>query len=81
MASVRQKTFLTIIATVIAVFAILTGAATPVLVGLSLWVLAVATILPIVVACRRGHKNLIPIVLTTIFFGWTFLGWAAALIW
>jgi hypothetical protein len=38
-------------------------------------------ILPACVAMVRGHKNVNPIILINLFFGWTLLGWAIALIW
>lgn len=37
--------------------------------------------LPYAVAIWRGHQNKVPIFLTTLFFGWTAIGWAVALIW
>jgi len=37
--------------------------------------------LPWVIALNRNHRNATPICLTTLFFGWTFLGWGVALIW
>lgn len=37
--------------------------------------------LPALVANARKHKNTTPIFLVNLFFGWTFIGWAAALIW
>jgi len=37
--------------------------------------------LPGLIASRRNHKNMIPVFLLNLFFGWTFLGWIIALIW
>ena len=37
--------------------------------------------LPAIIAKRRGHHNSVAIFLTNLFFGWTFIGWVAALIW
>jgi len=36
---------------------------------------------PALIAFSRNHKNGTSIFLTNLFFGWTFLGWAVALIW
>jgi hypothetical protein len=43
--------------------------------GFMLW------ILPGIIASKRSHPNAGAIWATTIFLGWTFLGWLAALIW
>lgn len=37
--------------------------------------------LPSIVAFNRNHKNRIPIALVNLFFGFTFFGWVAALVW
>lgn len=37
--------------------------------------------MPGIIALKRGHVNAIPITLTNLFFGWTVVGWAIALIW
>ena len=37
--------------------------------------------LPITIAVRRRHRNVIPIALVNIFTGWMLLGWFAALVW
>lgn len=37
--------------------------------------------LPVIIAAARKHKQIIPITLITIFIGWTFLGWLAAILW
>lgn len=40
-----------------------------------------AYFLPFLVALLRGHQNILEIFLLTLFFGWTLLGWIAALVW
>jgi hypothetical protein len=37
--------------------------------------------LPTLVARSRNHPNVLPIFLVNLFFGWTFVGWAVALVW
>ncbi|MBQ8847964.1 MAG: superinfection immunity protein [Candidatus Gastranaerophilales bacterium] len=37
--------------------------------------------IPIIVGYVRKHNNLLAICLMTIFIGWTFFGWLAALLW
>ena len=37
--------------------------------------------LPAIVACNREHHDSLPIFILNPFLGWTFPGWAAALIW
>ena len=37
--------------------------------------------IPVVIAYVRKHNNILPIALLTIFIGWTFFGWLAALLW
>jgi hypothetical protein len=37
--------------------------------------------LPTLVAKSRNHPNTLPIFLVNLFFGWTFIGWAIALVW
>lgn len=37
--------------------------------------------LPAVLALARKHHQLMPIVLVNFFFGWTGIGWIAALVW
>ena len=36
--------------------------------------------LPLIIAAARKHNQILPITLITIFLGWTFLGWLAAVI-
>ncbi len=38
-------------------------------------------LIPYIVANKRYHNNKYAILALNILFGWTFLGWAAALIW
>lgn len=38
-------------------------------------------VLPIILAVVRKHQNVGAITLLTLFLGWTFLGWLAALLW
>jgi ABC-type dipeptide/oligopeptide/nickel transport system permease subunit len=38
-------------------------------------------ILPALIACLRGHRNAAAIVVMNILLGWTFVGWAFALVW
>ncbi len=37
--------------------------------------------IPVIIAYMRKHNNTLAICLMTIFLGWTFLGWLAALLW
>ena len=37
--------------------------------------------IPVIIAYVRRHNNFLAICLLTIFTGWTFLGWLAALLW
>ena len=38
-------------------------------------------ILPTLIASERNRRHTIGILLVNLFFGWTFLGWIAALLW
>jgi hypothetical protein len=38
-------------------------------------------LLPTIIAARRGHHQTAPIVVINVVFGWTLLGWVAALAW
>ena len=38
-------------------------------------------VLPIILAVVRKHQNVGAITVLTLFLGWTFLGWLAALLW
>lgn len=50
---------------------------------LVIWLLIALIIyfLPIIIAYLRKHKNILPIGLLTMFLGWTFFGWLAAILW
>ena len=37
--------------------------------------------IPVVIAYIRKHNNIIAITILTIFLGWTFFGWLAAILW
>lgn len=37
--------------------------------------------LPIIIAIKRRHQNIIGLGILNFFFGWTIIGWFAALIW
>ncbi len=37
--------------------------------------------IPVIVGYIRKHNNLLAITLLTVFLGWTFFGWLAALLW
>lgn len=37
--------------------------------------------IPVIVAYIRRHNNILSITLLTIFLGWTFFGWLAAVLW
>ena len=37
--------------------------------------------IPVIVAYIRKHNNTLAITLLTVFLGWTFFGWLAALLW
>jgi len=36
---------------------------------------------PAIIAFRRRHPDRLPVLLVTMFAGWTVIGWIAALIW
>jgi len=36
---------------------------------------------PTIVATLREHRNDVPVFVLNLFFGWTLIGWVAALIW
>jgi len=50
---------------------------------LVVWLLIALIIyfLPIIIAYLRKHKNILSIGLLTLFLGWTFFGWLAAILW
>ena len=37
--------------------------------------------IPVVIAYIRKHNNILSITILTIFLGWTFFGWLAAILW
>jgi Superinfection immunity protein len=49
--------------------------------GVIFWTLVFFYFLPTVVAFARGHQSSAAIMLTNLFFGWTFVGWCIAAIW
>ena len=36
---------------------------------------------PVIIAYIRKHNNILAITILTVFTGWTFLGWLAAVLW
>ena len=36
---------------------------------------------PAIVAANRNHAQIVPIVIITLFLGWTLVGWVGALAW
>lgn len=53
----------------------------PAILFMMLAVSVAAYFLPTIIACCRNHTNTVSIMLINIFFGWTLIGWIAALIW
>ena len=47
------------------------------------WVFAFLAIYftPVIIAYVRRHNNILAILILTIFLGWTFFGWLAAVLW
>ena len=37
--------------------------------------------LPILIARKRRHKNILPIFVLNLLLGWTFLGWVVSIVW
>ena len=37
--------------------------------------------IPVIIAYIRKHNNILAITILTIFLGWTFFGWLAAVLW
>lgn len=37
--------------------------------------------IPVIIAYVRKHNNILAITILTIFLGWTFFGWLAAVLW
>ncbi|PPC63913.1 superinfection immunity protein [Pantoea sp. ICBG 1758] len=48
---------------------------------MSVFIFLVLYFLPTFIGILRYRMNIWAIMLTNIFFGWTFIGWALALIW
>lgn len=48
---------------------------------LALGLILALYLLPTIIAVRRGHHQVAPIAVINIVFGWTLLGWVAALAW
>ena len=46
-----------------------------------LFIALVIYFIPVVVAYIRRHNNILSITILTIFLGWSFFGWLAALLW
>ncbi|MBQ8635454.1 superinfection immunity protein [bacterium] len=46
-----------------------------------LFIAMVIYFVPVVVAYIRKHNNILAITILTLFLGWTFFGWLAALLW
>lgn len=44
-------------------------------------IVAVIHFIPSIVAYKRRHRNILPIIIINIFFGWTLIGWVIALVW
>lgn len=57
------------------VFGILLMCATWLFISLAIY------FIPVVIAYIRKHNNILPIAILTIFLGWTFFGWLAAVLW
>jgi hypothetical protein len=49
--------------------------------GIFVAAVAVIYLAPAFIAERRGHRNAIAIYILTLLLGWTFIGWAIALVW
>ena len=46
-----------------------------------LFIIVAVYFAPSIFATRRGHPNSLPIIIVNVFFGWTLIGWVAALAW
>jgi CHASE2 domain-containing sensor protein len=44
-------------------------------------ILAALYLLPTYIAYRRNHDNRVPIMVINLLFGWSLIGWVAALAW
>lgn len=54
--------------------------AVPAIIVLTIFLIALY-FLPAIIANQRNHRNFVAILVVNVFFGWTILGWFAALIW
>ena len=63
------------ILSILTLFIILFSCALALIIGLCVY------FIPVIVAYIRKHCDIIPIAILNIMFGWTFLGWLAALLW
>lgn len=63
------------ILSILTLFIILFSCALALIIGLCVY------FIPVIVAYIRKHYDIIPIAILNIMFGWTFLGWLAALLW
>ncbi len=61
--------------TLIYLFMILFFAATWLFISLAIY------FIPVIIAYVRKHNNTLAITIMTLFIGWTFFGWLAALLW
>lgn len=48
---------------------------------LFLIIMGIIYFIPSIVANNRNHRQFTAIFILNLFFGWTFIGWVAALIW
>ena len=60
---------------ILMLFAILFVCAASLFISLALY------FLPVVIAYIRRHNNILCITILTVFLGWTFFGWLAAILW
>ena len=49
--------------------------------ALILFLVQVLYFLPALIALRRNHRQRLPILILTLFAGWTFVGWVVAIVW
>lgn len=49
--------------------------------ALSLFIWLTIYCVPIIIAYIRKHNNILAISILTVFLGWTFFGWFAAVLW
>lgn len=46
-----------------------------------LFILIALYFVPLLIAVKRNHRNMVAIVVINVFLGWTLLGWVGALVW